>query len=162
MPRPGVWSSPLNLISSKTQPRSSLPSLKNACTVEELEKGLIGNRPPPGLGKPQTQQQQKKSDGSIVFDALSINDKLQINGVPPRFPPGLSLPPHPLVVPNIRLPHSQFLQPRVLLSKRNILTIIIYYFTQYLVYMMIFIIQFIFISAKINMEICYVILCRRI
>lgn len=110
----------MNLISSKTQSRSSLPSLKNACTVEELEKGLIGNRPPPGLSKSQTQQQQRKSDGSVVFDTLPINDKLQINGVPPRFP-GLSLPtPHPLVVPNIRLPHSQFLQPRVLLSKCNI------------------------------------------
>lgn len=122
VPRPGVWGSPLNLSLPKTQPRLSLPSLKNACTVEELERGLIANRPPPGLSKPQTQQQQKKAEGSLLFDALSLNEKLQVNGVPPRFPPGLGLPgAHSLVMPpNLRLPHPQFIPPRLLLSKYNV------------------------------------------
>jgi len=123
VPRPGVWSSPLNLSLPKTQPRLSLPTLKNACTVEELERGLIANRPPPGLSKPQTQQQQKKSEGSLLFEALSLNEKLQVNGVPPtRFPPGLGLPgAHSIVMPNLRLPHPQFVQAhRLLLSKYNV------------------------------------------
>ncbi|KYM88534.1 Protein PAT1 like protein 1 [Atta colombica] len=114
VPRPGVWGSPLNLSLPKAQPRLSLP---NACTVEELERGLIANRPPPGLSKPQTQQQQKKSEGSLLFEALSLNEKLQVNGLPPpRFPPGLGLPgAHPIVVPNIRAPHPQLMQhPRIL------------------------------------------------
>lgn len=123
VPRPGVWGSPSNLPVPKARPRLSLPTLKNACTVEELERGLIGNRPPPGLSKPQTQQPPKKgSEGSLLFEALSLNEKLQINGLPPspRFPPGLGIPPgpHPMVLPNIRLPHPQFIQPpRILLSK---------------------------------------------
>jgi len=124
VPRPGVWGSPLNLSLPKAQPRLSLP---NACTVEELERGLIANRPPPGLSKPQTQQQQKKSsEGSLLFEALSLNEKLQVNGLPPpRFPPGLSLPgAHPIVLPNIRTPHPQLMQhPRILglISKYNLL-----------------------------------------
>lgn len=123
VPRPGVWSSPLNLSLPKTQPRLPLPTLKNACTVEELERGLIANRPPPGLSKPQTQQQQKKSEGSLLFEALSLNEKLQVNGVPPtRFPPGLGLPgAHSMVMSNFRLPHPQFITPhRLLLSKHNV------------------------------------------
>lgn len=130
VPRPGVWGSPSNLPIPKARPRLSLPSLKNACTLEEVERGLIGNRPPPGLAKPQTQQQQqqqqvlqKKSEASLLFEALSLNEKLQINGVPPspRFPPGLAISPNPypmVLPPNVRLPHPQFMQPpRLLLSK---------------------------------------------
>lgn len=112
VPRPGVWGSPLTL--SPPKPRLSLP---NACTVEELERGLIANRPPPGLSKPQTQLQQKKSEGSLVFETLSLKEKLQVNGLPPpRFPPGLGLPgTHPIVLPNIRAPHPQLMQhPRLL------------------------------------------------
>ncbi|XP_011147431.1 protein PAT1 homolog 1 isoform X2 [Harpegnathos saltator] len=121
VPRPGVWSSPSDLSLPKVRPRLSLPTnLKNACTVEELERGLIANRPPPGLSKPQTQQQQKKSEGSLLFEALSLNEKLQINGLPPplRFPPGLGIPgTHPMVLPNVR-PPSQFMPPpRLLLNQ---------------------------------------------
>lgn len=122
VPRPGVWSSPLNLPLPKAQPRLSLPTLKNACTVEELERGLIANRPPPGLSKPQTQQQQKKSEVSLLFEALSVNEKLQVNGLAaPPFPPGLGMHgAHPMVLPNLRVPHTQFMQPpRLLLSKYN-------------------------------------------
>lgn len=125
VPRPGVWGSPLNLSPPKAQPRLSLPTLKNACTVEELERGLVANRPPPGLSKPQTQQQQRKSEGSLLFEALSLNEKFQVNGLPPaRFPPGLGLSgAHPIVLPNIRVPHPQLMQPPRLLgliSKYNI------------------------------------------
>lgn len=120
VPRPGVWGSPLNF--SPPKPRLSLP---NACTVEELERGLIANRPPPGLSKPQTQQQQKKSEGSLLFDALSLKEKLQVNGLPPRFPPGLGLPgAHPIVLPNIRAAHPQLMpHPRLLgiISKYTII-----------------------------------------
>lgn len=120
VPRPGVWDSPTNLSFPKPRPSLILPSaLTNVCTVEELEKGLIANRPPPGLAKPvhlqqhqhQQQQQQlppQKSDGSLIFGSLSV---------PPRFPPGLGIPPpHPVVLPpNIRYPHPQFVQhPRLL------------------------------------------------
>lgn len=120
VPKPGVWDSP-NIPLPKPRPPPSLATtLKNVCTVEELERGLIANRPPPGLTKP-SQLQQQKPEGSFIFDALSLNDKLQINGLPtPRFPPGLGLPgPHPMVMPpNLRLPHSQFMQhPRLLSSK---------------------------------------------
>lgn len=118
VPRPGVWGSPLNLSPPKAQPRLSLPTLKNACTVEELERGLVANRPPPGLSKPQTQQQQRKSEGSLLFEALSLNEKFQVNGLPPtRFPPGLGLPgAHPIVLPNIRVQHPQLMQPPRLLG----------------------------------------------
>lgn len=110
VPRPGVWDSP-NLSVPKPRPPLTLPSaLTNVCTVEELEKGLIANRPPPGLNKP-AQTQQQKSDGSLLFDSLSG---------PPRFPPGLGIPPpHPVVLPpNMRFPHPPFVQhPRLLPSK---------------------------------------------
>ncbi|XP_029168553.1 LOW QUALITY PROTEIN: protein PAT1 homolog 1 [Nylanderia fulva] len=121
VPRPGVWGSPLNLSPPKVQPRLSLPTLKNACTVEELERGLVANKPPPGLSKPQAQQQQRKSEGSLLFEALSLNEKFQVNGLPPaRFPPGLGLPgAHPLVMPNIRVPHPQLIQPPRLLGLIN-------------------------------------------
>ncbi|XP_033314154.1 protein PAT1 homolog 1 isoform X1 [Bombus bifarius] len=114
IPRPGVWDCPSNLSLPKLRPPLSLTSpLTNVCTVEQLEKGLIANRPPPRLNKPvQTQQQQhqqqQKSDGSLLFESLSA---------PPRFPPGLGIPPpHPVVLPpNMRFPHPQFLQhPRLL------------------------------------------------
>lgn len=124
VPRPGVWSSP-DLSLPKARPRLSLPTnLKNACTVEELERGLIANRPPPGLSKPQTQQQQKKPEGSLLFEALSLNEKLQINGLPPplRFPPGLAIPgAHPMVLPNVRPPPQFMPPPRLLLSKYNVI-----------------------------------------
>lgn len=103
VPRPGVWDSPSSLALPKPRLPLSLPSaLSNVCTVEELEKGLISNRPPPGLVKP-TQPQQQKSDGTLLFEALST---------PPRFPPGLGIPaPHPVVLPpNMRFPHPQFMQ----------------------------------------------------
>ncbi|KAI4478940.1 hypothetical protein M0804_011402 [Polistes exclamans] len=121
VPKPGVWDSPSIIPLPKPRPPPSLTtSLKNVCTVEELERGLIANRPPPGLIKPT--QLQQKTDGSFIFDALSINDKLQINGLPPsRFPPGLGLPgPHPIMMPpNLRLPHSpQFMQHPRLLSNQ--------------------------------------------
>lgn len=117
IPRPGVWDCPSNLSLPKLRPPLSLTSpLTNVCTVEQLEKGLIANRPPPRLNKPvQTQQQQhqqqQKSDGSLLFESLSA---------PPRFPPGLGIPPpHPVVLPpNVRFHHPQFLQhPRLLPSK---------------------------------------------
>ncbi|KZC12924.1 Protein PAT1 like protein 1, partial [Dufourea novaeangliae] len=119
VPRPGVWDSPSNLPLPKFRPPLTIPStLTNVRTVEELEKGLIANRPPPGLAKPvqllqhqqqqQQQLQQHKSDGSLLFESLPA---------PPRFPPGLGLPPvHPVVLPpNVRFPHPQFVQhPRLL------------------------------------------------
>ncbi|XP_043528414.1 protein PAT1 homolog 1 [Frieseomelitta varia] len=111
IPRPGVWDSPSNLALPKPRPPLTLPStLTNVCTVEQLEKGFIANRIPPKLNKPiQTQQQQQpKSDGSLLFESLSAA---------PRFPPGLGMPPpHPVVLPpNMRFPHPQFLQhPRLL------------------------------------------------
>ena len=114
IPRPGVWDSPSNLALPKPRPPLTLPStLTNVCTVEQLEKGFIANRTPPKLNKPiQTQQQQQpKSDGSLLFESLSAA---------PRFPPGLGIPPpHPVVLPpNMRFPHPQFLQhPRLLPSK---------------------------------------------
>ncbi|XP_046835355.1 protein PAT1 homolog 1 [Vespa crabro] len=120
VPKPGVWDSP-NIPLPKPRPPPSLATtLKNVCTVEELERGLIANRPPPGLTKP-SQLQQQKPEGSFIFEALSLNDKLQINGLPTsRFPPGLGLPgPHPMVMPpNLRLPHSQFMQHPRLLSNQ--------------------------------------------
>ncbi|RLU20295.1 hypothetical protein DMN91_006902 [Ooceraea biroi] len=120
VPRPGVWTSPLTLPLPKAQPRLSLPTLKNACTVEELERGLIANRPPPGLSKPQAQQQQKKSEVSFLFETLSVNDKFQVNGLAtPPYPPGLGMHgAHHMVVPNLRVPHPQFMQPpRLLLNQ---------------------------------------------
>ncbi|XP_076178283.1 protein associated with topo II related - 1 isoform X2 [Ptiloglossa arizonensis] len=112
VPRPGVWDSPSNLSLPKARPPLTLPStLTNVRTVEELEKGLIANRPPPGLPKPVQllqQPQQQQSDGSLLFDCLST---------PPRFSPRLNIPPpHPVVLPpNMRFPHPQFIQhPRLL------------------------------------------------
>ncbi|XP_003707961.1 protein associated with topo II related - 1 isoform X1 [Megachile rotundata] len=111
VPRPGVWDSPSTLSAPKPRPPLTLPStLTNVCTVEELEKGLIANKPPPGLNKPvqtQQQQQQQKSDGSLLFDSISA---------PPRFPPGLGIPPpHPVSLPpNMRFPPPQFVHPRLL------------------------------------------------
>lgn len=122
VPRPGVWDSPSNLALPKPRPPLTLsPAITNVCTVEQLEKGLIANRQASRLNKPtqtqqpqqqqQQQQQQQKSDGSLLFESLSA---------PPRFPPGLGIPPHPVVLPNMRFPHPQFLQhPRLLASKYN-------------------------------------------
>ncbi|XP_031370191.1 protein PAT1 homolog 1 isoform X1 [Apis dorsata] len=121
VPRPGVWDSPSNLVLPKPRPPLTLsPAITNVCTVEQLEKGLIANRQPSRLNKPtqtqqpqqqqQQQQQQQKSDGSLLFESLSA---------PPRFPPGLGIPPHPVVLPtNMRFPHPQFLQhPRLLANQ---------------------------------------------
>ncbi|XP_033221834.1 protein PAT1 homolog 1 isoform X2 [Belonocnema kinseyi] len=109
IPRPGVWESPTNLPIPKPKPPLT-STLKNVCTVEELERGLIANRPPPGLKKPSQPSSHQQSGG--FFDSMSINEQLQLNGIPPRFPPGLSLPGPPQVVlpPNLRLPHPQFMQ----------------------------------------------------
>ncbi|XP_066587541.1 protein PAT1 homolog 1 isoform X2 [Prorops nasuta] len=117
VPKPGVWDSPSQYALPKFQPVPAFSSpLKNVCTVEELERGLIGNRPPPGLSKPLQPLQPQKSDGSIFFDTLSLNEKLNGLPAPPRFPPGFPPGPHPVVIPpNIRLPHPQFIQnPRLL------------------------------------------------
>ncbi|XP_076658532.1 protein associated with topo II related - 1 [Halictus rubicundus] len=113
VPRPGVWDSPSNLSLSNPRPPLTLPSvLTTARTVTELEKSIVGSRPPPGLAKPvqllqqqqqqQQQQQKQKSDGSLLFESLSA---------PPRFPPGLGIPPaHPVILPpNARFPHMQFI-----------------------------------------------------
>ncbi|OAD52289.1 Protein PAT1 like protein 1, partial [Eufriesea mexicana] len=140
VPRPGVWDSPSNLSLPKPRPPLTLPTtIRNVCTVEQLEKGLIGNRPPLGLNKPvqiqqqqsqqqqqpqqqqqqqpphyqqqQQQQQQQQFNGSLLFGSLPS---------PPRFPSGLGIPPpHPLVLPpNMRFPHPQFLQhPRLLYNQ---------------------------------------------
>ncbi|XP_076630988.1 protein associated with topo II related - 1 [Colletes latitarsis] len=116
VPRPGVWDSPSNLSLPKPRPPLTLPSpLTNVRTVKELEKGLIANRPPPGLAKPgqllqQQQQQQQQFDGSFLFNCLST---------PSRFPPGLNIPPtHPVVLPpDIRFP--PLLQHPRLLSNQS-------------------------------------------
>lgn len=110
IPRPGVWDSPGNfqLQPPQIRPKPSLSTaLKNACTVEELERGLITSRPPPGLVKQQQQQPQNLFLNSI---GSSVDKLGQINGVgqhqqhqqppPNQFP--LVLP------PNIRLTHPQF------------------------------------------------------
>nr|XP_033328888.1 protein PAT1 homolog 1-like isoform X2 [Megalopta genalis] len=119
VPRPGVWDSPSNLSLPKPGPSVTLPlALTTARTVTELEKSIVGSRPPPGLAKPvqllqqqqqqqqqppqQQQQQQQKSDGSHLFESLSTS---------PRFPPGLGIPSaHPVILPpNARFPHMQFI-----------------------------------------------------
>ncbi|XP_012288337.1 protein PAT1 homolog 1 isoform X2 [Orussus abietinus] len=118
VPRPGVWDSPINLPLPQTQAPPPLPTLKKVCTVEELERGLIANRPPPGLTKPSQSQQQP--GGSFLFDSLPLNEQLPVNGVPPhRFPHGLMLPgPHSVVLPpNVRVPHSQFIQNSRLMKR---------------------------------------------
>ncbi|XP_053993140.1 protein PAT1 homolog 1 [Hylaeus anthracinus] len=104
VPRPGVWDSPTNLSLPKplSRPLSLTSALTNVKTVEELEKDLIGNRPPPGLVK-NAQLQQQQSNESHLLDCVSK----------PRFPPGWNiLPPHPVVLPpNMRFPHPQLVQP---------------------------------------------------
>ncbi|XP_012288336.1 protein PAT1 homolog 1 isoform X1 [Orussus abietinus] len=122
VPRPGVWDSPINLPLPQTQAPPPLPTLKKVCTVEELERGLIANRPPPGLTKPSQSQQQP--GGSFLFDSLPLNEQLPVNGVPPhRFPHGLMLPgPHSVVLPpNVRVPHSQFIQNSRLMKLGNVI-----------------------------------------
>ncbi|KAF7988661.1 hypothetical protein HCN44_001234 [Aphidius gifuensis] len=125
VPRPGVWDSPnFSLTSSHINqhqlppppPPSSLPvPIKNVCTVEELERGLI--RPPPGLIKPlgiiQTPQ---LPSGQFIIDFANLPNHLSsnihqniINGIPPtRFPPGLNLSgPHQIQLSqNIRMPNQ--------------------------------------------------------
>ncbi|XP_015586789.1 protein PAT1 homolog 1 isoform X2 [Cephus cinctus] len=122
-PRPGVWDSPSSLPLSQSQPPRPLSTaLKNARTVEELERGLMANRPPPGLSKLPHHPSQQQSGGPFLFDPLPLNEQLQINGIPPpRFPPGLGLPgPHPVVIPpNVRLPHPQFMQNPRLISNQG-------------------------------------------
>lgn len=127
VPRPGVWDCPPNLPIPHPKPPQQLPSLKNVCTVAELERGLIVNRPPPGLSKPlMPPQQQQHLGGQFLFDSLSLGEQQLnlppniLNGLPPsRFPPGLGLQGHPVVPPpTMRLPHPQFMQnPRGMPSK---------------------------------------------
>jgi hypothetical protein len=107
IPRPGVWDSPTNFSIPPPQirPKSSLSTaLKNACTVEELEKKLITNRPPPGLIKQLVSQPSPPtttSGGNLFLNSIASVEKLQqINGVVPTFP--LVIP------PNVRLAHPQF------------------------------------------------------
>ncbi|KAG7201506.1 hypothetical protein KM043_004259 [Ampulex compressa] len=111
VPRPGVWDSPSSVSLPKPRFPLSLPStVTNVRTLQELEKGFIANRPPPGLTKPS--QTQQKADGSLLLNTLSTHEKFQINGLPsPRFPPGLGIPgQHPGVPPNVRLPPPFFMQ----------------------------------------------------
>ena len=118
IPRPGVWDSPTILPLPKPKPPLT-STLKNVCTVEELERGLIANRPPPGLNKPSQPPSHHQQSGGF-FDSMSINEQLQLNGIAPtRFPPGLPLPGAPQVVlpPNLRLPHPQFMQNHRMPSK---------------------------------------------
>ncbi|XP_031777208.1 protein PAT1 homolog 1 isoform X1 [Nasonia vitripennis] len=108
IPRPGVWDSPTNfpIAPPQIRPKPSLTSaLKNACTVEELERGLITSRPPPGLIKQPTASQPSSTSGGNLFlnSIVSVDISQQINGVAP--PPNQ----FPLVLPsNVRLAHPQF------------------------------------------------------
>ncbi|XP_008551370.1 protein PAT1 homolog 1 [Microplitis demolitor] len=138
VPRPGVWDSPSNLPIVPPNPPLSV-ALKNVCTVEELERGLM--RPPPGLVKPSTPQPTNintnnintttinqpqpqqlpvpRPGGQFPLDYPTINDHISanlraniLNNMPPRFPPGLSMPgQHPVILPpNVRLSNAQLLQ----------------------------------------------------
>ncbi|KAK0181111.1 hypothetical protein PV327_003422 [Microctonus hyperodae] len=135
VPRPGVWDSPstnsLSLTSRQPPPLSV--ALKNVCTVEELERGLI--RPPPGLIKvpislATTQLPPHNPPGQFILEYPQLNDHLNIrpnilNNLPPppRFPPGLGAPtcppsgPHQVVLPppqpppNVGLPNAAGLLP---------------------------------------------------
>lgn len=131
IPRPGVWDSPTNLPLPRPQQQQRPPlpttSLKNVRTVEELERGLIASRPPPGLGKPplpplhHQQQHQQVPGAPFIFDSLPMNE-LQMKGLPPpRFPPGLGLPGPPVVLSApVRQPPPQFMQHHRLLPSKKI------------------------------------------
>ena len=103
IPKPGVWDSP-NLPLPPPKKPSLTEALKNACTVEELERGLISNRAPPGLTKPA--QNLSNNSGNLFFNSGLCNEKIQqINGT--------SLPnqnnQHPIIYnQTLRLPHPQF------------------------------------------------------
>lgn len=87
------------------------PELSKSHSVDALHHRLEERSTQQQQPQQQQQQQQQKSDGSLLFESLSA---------PPRFPPGLGIPPHPVVLPNMRFPHPQFLQhPRLLASKYN-------------------------------------------
>ncbi|XP_011299426.1 protein PAT1 homolog 1 [Fopius arisanus] len=124
VPRPGVWDSPTLPLQPQpqVQPQPHLQppvALKFIHTVEELERGLI--RPPPGLAKPPStiqNTQAPRNANQFILDYSGLNDHLPVNlrqnilnGLPPRFPPGLAPPgPHSVILPpNIRFP-NQMLQ----------------------------------------------------
>ncbi|KAJ8688015.1 hypothetical protein QAD02_023810 [Eretmocerus hayati] len=107
IPKPGVWDGPTSfpIAPPQIRPKPSLSAtLKNACTVEELERGLITNRPPPGLIKQQPTHSLPSSGQNPFLNSLTSAEKLpQINGVAPspnQFPF--------IFPPNVRLPHAQF------------------------------------------------------
>ncbi|KAG8038230.1 hypothetical protein G9C98_006557 [Cotesia typhae] len=137
VPRPGVWDSPSNFPVVPPNPSLSV-ALKNVCTVEELERGLM--RPPPGLVKPSTPQPTNiniennintttnqtpsvpqqlplpRPDGQFSLDYPMINDltanlRANLLNNMPRFPPGLTMPgQHPVILPpNVRLPNAPLL-----------------------------------------------------
>ncbi|XP_034941838.1 protein PAT1 homolog 1 [Chelonus insularis] len=90
VPRPGVWDSPSSLpIAPKAPPLSV--ALKNVCTVEELERGLI-SRPPPGLQKPITptsvlNTQAPQNDQLLLDHAKSLHRQINsyFDTLPPRY-----------------------------------------------------------------------------
>ncbi|XP_014207366.1 protein PAT1 homolog 1 [Copidosoma floridanum] len=105
IPKPGVWDSPTNFSIAPTPilPKPLLSAtLKNACTVEELERGLISNRPPPGLTKPPISQSSNTNAQNLLLNSITSGDKLPpINGIGPH--QGNQ---YPLVLPpNVRLGH---------------------------------------------------------
>ncbi|XP_058802464.1 protein PAT1 homolog 1 [Phymastichus coffea] len=103
IPRPGVWDSPNFAIPPTQIVKPSLSALKNACTVEELERGLITNRPPPGLVKPPGSPHQPPASTSaqnLFLNSITSAEKLhQTNGTGPTqnqfslIAPILKLPP---------------------------------------------------------------------
>ena len=124
IPRPGVWDSPTNFPIPPPQIRPKPPSLttalKYACTVEELERGLMSSqttsRPPPGLNKQpqlsaapgsQPQPPTTTSGGNPFLNSIASSvEKIQqqINGI---VPPSNQFP-LPILPPNVRLAHPQF------------------------------------------------------
>ena len=108
VPRPGVWSSPSNLPLSPPKVQQPAGSVKHVCTVEELEQGLIVNRPPPGLSKPPIHQQyQQVMDSFRKIDLHKILSPEFMESIKYRRPPGI-VPPS-----TMRLPHPQFMQNRM-------------------------------------------------
>ncbi|XP_014228335.1 protein PAT1 homolog 1 [Trichogramma pretiosum] len=90
IPKPGVWDSP-HFALAPPQIQKPLAALKNACTVEELERDLITNRPPPGLTKPissQSQTQQAPASGANLF----LGSLSSMNKYPPQTNGGVGSP----------------------------------------------------------------------
>lgn len=108
IPRPGVWDSP-NFALPPPQIKPSLSALRNACTVEELERGLITNRPPPGLVKPPAPQPSTSAQNLFLNSITSAEKLHHVNGTGPPHnqypiivPPNVRLPPPHLNLQNVR------------------------------------------------------------